>query len=289
MYLTFNFVFIAGFISFSQQLPVDVNEVNTDDLAIDLSEFDSSLYGVPSEAAGERLLTADLNNTNPEELGPYLEGDILIPRPEPRSGMKKQSLRWRRGRIPYVISQDFDEHDIERINLAIEQYHKFTCIKLEPKQAHDRDYIEFTNQRTGCWSSVGRIGGRQEVNVQSGSCTHRLGTVIHEIMHAAGFMHEQNRPDRDEWVEVKYDNIKNGVESNFHKLSTFYVTTFDVPYDYNSVMHYNGRAFTKNGEPTIIPLRETEAVIGQRKQMSELDIEKINKMYKCDGNKSGIP
>lgn len=285
---------IAG-LPFHKSLDKDefnlVENVSKDEyFAIDLSEYGTKIYGFPSTEAGERLLTADLNKTNPEELGPYLEGDVLIPYPLSRSGMRSRSLRWSRGRIPYVLSEDLSDFDVEQIYLAIEQYHKYTCIHLEPKTDTDEDYIEFTNDRSGCWASLGRIGGRQQVNVQSGACTNRLGTVIHEIMHAVGFMHEQNRPDRDDWVQINYENIRSGAEDNFQKLSSYYATTFNIPYDYNSVMHYNAYSFSKSGEATIVPLNDIGDVdMGQRKQMSQLDIKKVNAMYKCSGKKSRIP
>ena len=33
---------------------------------------------------------------------------------------------------------------------------------------------------------------------------------MHEIMHAIGFWHEQSRPDRNLYVEVLWENIKDG-------------------------------------------------------------------------------
>lgn len=53
--------------------------------------------------------------------------------------------------------------DRQMIMSAIDEYKKLTCLKFTPRTSSDSDYIYFTNGNTGCWSSVGKIGGRQEV------------------------------------------------------------------------------------------------------------------------------
>lgn len=93
----------------------------------------------------------------------------------------------------------------------------------------------------------------QVVNIQSPGCTKKgVGTTIHELMHALGFLHEQNREERDEYVDVLYENIRLGKESNFDKASDGTTTGFGVPYDYGSVMHYSRYAFSINGKPTLV-------------------------------------
>ena len=62
-----------------------------------------------------------------------------------------------------------------------------------------------------CYSPVGRQyrkRGMQELSIGEG-CNNK-GIIMHELMHALGFWHEQARSDRDDYLEVLWENIKKG-------------------------------------------------------------------------------
>lgn len=84
---------------------VDGNEEDV----IDLSEFGNKIFGQPSNETG-KLVAAynpDKDDINPEELGSYLEGDMLIPGGMGRNGLTAVSSRWPNAVIPFEIRGSF--------------------------------------------------------------------------------------------------------------------------------------------------------------------------------------
>ena len=51
--------------------------------------------------------------------------------------------------------------------------------------------------------------GSQEVALDEWGCLYD-DLIVHEAMHALGFFHEHQRPDRDAYVKVNWDNIVDG-------------------------------------------------------------------------------
>ena len=82
-------------------------------------------------------------------------------------------------------------------------------------RASERDYL-YLYEGSGCSSHVGRVGRQQRLSLGRG-CLYSRGTATHELMHAAGFWHEQARADRDAYVDVHLDNVLPGYEFAFDK------------------------------------------------------------------------
>lgn len=146
-----------------------------------------------------------------------------------------------------------DEEETLAVLNAMQEYHDKTCIRFRPFVATDDGWVHIKQDYSGCWSSVGKRSQGQIVNLGSDKC-RRHGVIIHELMHAIGFYHQQSASERDDFIKIHWENIKRGREHNFNKYNESVVTNFEVVYDYESVMHYSPRAFSKNGEITIEPI-----------------------------------
>lgn len=77
---------------------------NRDDEKIDLSHFGMKIYGEPINNDRNRARRFG----NPEEHGPYLEGDLLTPI-SGRNGINLEAARWLNGVVPYEIKRGFSE------------------------------------------------------------------------------------------------------------------------------------------------------------------------------------
>ncbi|KAL4224243.1 hypothetical protein ACF0H5_017696 [Mactra antiquata] len=233
------------------------------DATTDASIFDY-IYRV-NRGAGLNLFEGDIKGYNRKQ-------------PVLRTAITNHDQLWNTRVVPYVIDSVFDSTGRGHIQAAIDEYHQKTCIRWVPRTS-ETDHVVF-KQISGCYSNIGRTGGAQDISLM-GACL-RKGSAVHEMMHALGFWHEQSRPDRDSWVHIITTNIQSGKEYNFDKLDPNQVDTLGVQYDYTSVMHYSKYAFSKNGNPTIMPTRPDGNTIGQREGLSDHDVERIRKLYGCD-------
>ncbi|KAB0794524.1 hypothetical protein PPYR_11363 [Photinus pyralis] len=206
------------------------------------------------------------------------EGDMVLA-PWQKNGVIDVKLRWTNRNIPYELSDDFDEQQKAQINEVLEREFAKTCISVKPRVG-ESDYVYVTGDNSGCWSQVGRLGGRQELNLKVRGCVWNH-TIVHEFLHAAGFYHQQSSVDRDDFVDIFWENISKGLEHNFNKYNADFVTSFNETYDYGSIMHYAKTAFSSNGKPTILPKGDSTIPIGVTNVMSEIDIRKVKKMYDC--------
>ncbi|WNM63644.1 Dot/Icm T4SS effector Zinc-dependent metalloprotease LegP [Candidatus Nitrospira neomarina] len=183
--------------------------------------------------------------------------------------------RWPNALVPYTIHTALPNK--ARVTNAIKHWTDNTNIRfVERTSSNASQYPNYVNFRvaTGCWSQVGMQGGKQDIGLANGCST---GSTIHEIGHALGLWHAHSREDRDSFVTIKWANITAGKEHNFNQ----HITDGDDigAYDYGSIMHYGGKAFSKNGQATIVP-KQSGVILGQRSKLSKKDIAAIHSIYR---------
>ena len=94
-----------------------------------------------------------------------------------------------------------------------------------------------------------------------------------------GYLHEQSRPDRDKYVTVHFNNIKDGKADQFDVCQ--HCDVQNQAYDFESTMHYGPKSFGKtvNGVKQVTITSKNGEKFGQRNGFSALDIKSINDLY----------
>ncbi|XP_061178341.1 protein SpAN-like [Saccostrea echinata] len=201
---------------------------------------------------------------------------------------------WEYGYIPYYVDSRFTTRQRNIVNMALMEFEEKTCIRLVPGSSADwsalphKDYIYFTYGKA-CSSAVGRTGkGQQEIGLNSTYCFTKR-TVIHEIMHALGQVHEQQRKDRDEHVIMHWDQIKEGRQNrNMERLPQG--SQDRTPYDVTSILQYGLRAFSKTGSKTMtLKDRKLEVLVKSSEGLTHLDVKEITLAYRCSSRCSNKP
>ena len=111
------------------------------------------------------------------------------------------------------------------------------------KWSGEEDYVKVIrpDDDKTCNSLVGRWGGQQKIRLGKRPDTktcYREKVIVHEFIHAIGFTHEQNRFDRDLYINIRWENVKGGKKNKNYKKVNKQWLNGSTEYDGKSVMHY---------------------------------------------------
>jgi hypothetical protein len=189
--------------------------------------------------------------------------------------------KWPNGVIPFII--DFPLRRIDNLIFsAMREIESKSCIKFK-KRDNEPDFVLIRTGH-GCFSGVGRKGGRQVVSLGHGC--ENFGIILHELMHVVGFYHLHQRHDRDKFLNIHWDNINPMFINNFKLLSPNVMPINDF-FDYQSIMMYGSSSFSRDRvSVTMTPSHPGARIMdpADKSSLSPADVRAINRMYDCNAS-----
>ncbi len=203
-----------------------------------------------------------------------VEGDIILPIEAARGRATYEATKWPSGIVPYSFSGTISPTEQSQMRAAMDSWQEVAGVTFVPRTSQS-NYI-YIIEDGGNYSYIGMIGGEQPVSIYNWTYKY---IIMHELAHALGLWHEQSRPDRDQYITIKWANITPGTEHNFYIRNT---ASTVGGYDFESIMHYDDYAFSKNGKRTIVAkpaYSSFQNVIGHLSYLSTKDAAGMRKLY----------
>jgi hypothetical protein len=145
----------------------------------------------------------------------YFGNDSLNKRGSTNGGARPQDGN----NLRYYFDSSFPQEKRDLVRQAAQGWTDRTTMNL----------VEDSNNAIKIIRGGGCYYNGAEISV--GESCDSFNTIAHEFGHALGLVHEQKRADRDDYINIHWDNIDENKWSQFENSSTY------IPYDYDSVMH----------------------------------------------------
>jgi hypothetical protein len=192
-----------------------------------------------------------------------------------------ESKPWPHGTVPVQFDNSISKDYRNRFMKACKVWSAAAKVQCRARASADINFLFVTDRKKNCWTDVGagNSGDKREFNFSNAWCWESA-SLIHELGHVLGFMHEHQRADRDKYLKVYPENAGEFAYS-YQKLS-FGPLDKKSSYDFMSIMHYWNAAYSVNKRPIMIPQPGYEKytnTMGTSKSLTSGDRELVRKIY----------
>ena len=220
---------------------------------------------------------------------------------------------WPNAVMPYIFDESLNDEDQKRIQKAIDEINSLKIVQLIDGTLPNFENSEktlFIWHEYKCSSGYGWRKGPNNLLRVSSDCSH--GTILHEILHALGIDHEQMNPEatfsffpvrarsdwHDQFINEKAVSLtEHDPESIMHyhswdtsicfqpDLEIWDSSDKDLPHsscrneDWQKLRPENNNGVDCHTECAVFYDKEKKLFGGQRKALSELDIEGLKRLY----------
>jgi hypothetical protein len=181
---------------------------------------------------------------------------------------------WENGIIPYYLSGEFTETDLNNLYTAMGQWEGVCGVKFTKVTPRANAYEIIHDTQRGWYSTIGENNSQCYMNFNA--VDTEIKSITHELGHCLGLVHEHQRPDRDNYISISWGNIVPGKEFNFEIMDNPLIDEQEFEYDYNSIMHYPPISFSTDGSVTIVT-RNGHTI--SQDGISEIDARKALAIY----------
>ncbi|KAH9641065.1 hypothetical protein HF086_006345 [Spodoptera exigua] len=170
----------------------------------------------------------------------------------------KMFVFWPNATVPFYVYPDhFDYEQSMAILSALADFNFKTCINFYPVLTAPKDgqhVLTFVNPNGIRRCKIKTVGHSNHFPhlVELGYDCIRSPLIEMMIMRALGLPFEHNRMSRTVYIDVLLQNVEPDAIELFTMDGVLPPVLRGLPYDINSVMHFEERDFSKNGHRTII-------------------------------------